>query len=255
MKGLILEIPDPGKSGAYTSLDTSPPLPKLSLPLSAHLQCKAHLSHKLPGWGCVLQNTQPAVCCKEEAVSDADPCPYSACTAEGSCHPWLSVWMDTQQGPDASACAEQIRQRENSAIPPPNAPAEVTVEEPQHSPAVEEESGILAPSSGLLQVTERRQPLSSVSSLEVHFDLLDLTELTDMSDQELAEVFADSDDENPHNEPLPGLQLPPLPRAGYLRSPSWTRSRAEREKKHLSDSELQGGLLDTFLAVERSKEN
>ena len=46
------------------------------------------------------------------------------------------------------------------------------------------------------KVTERRQPLSSVSSLEVHFDLLDLTELTDMSDQELAEVFADSDDEN-----------------------------------------------------------
>uniref|UniRef100_A0A8C9N0X2 Dysbindin domain-containing protein 1 n=1 Tax=Serinus canaria TaxID=9135 RepID=A0A8C9N0X2_SERCA len=33
------------------------------------------------------------------------------------------------------------------------------------------------------------EPLSSVSSLEVHFDLLDLTELTDMSDQELAEVF------------------------------------------------------------------
>lgn len=38
-----------------------------------------------------------------------------------------------------------------------------------------------------------------MSSLEVHFDLLDLTELTDMSDQELAEVFADSDEET-HNE-------------------------------------------------------
>ena len=49
-----------------------------------------------------------------------------------------------------------------------------------------------------LPITE---PLSSVSSLEVHFDLLDLTELTDMSDQELAEVFADSDEEN-HNECL-----------------------------------------------------
>lgn len=47
------------------------------------------------------------------------------------------------------------------------------------------------------------EPLSSVSSLEVHFDLLDLTELTDMSDQELAEVFADSDEEN-HNEPPAG---------------------------------------------------
>lgn len=42
------------------------------------------------------------------------------------------------------------------------------------------------------------EPLSSVSSLEVHFDLMDLTELTDMSDQELAEVFGDSDEE-PHS--------------------------------------------------------
>ncbi|NWI60776.1 DBND1 protein, partial [Calyptomena viridis] len=65
----------------------------------------------------------------------------------------------------------------------------------QETPRVppEEQGGIPIPSTGLLQVTERRQPLSSVSSLEVHFDLLDLTELTDMSDQELAEVFADSD--------------------------------------------------------------
>ncbi|CAJ0955824.1 unnamed protein product [Ranitomeya imitator] len=151
--------------------------------------------------------------------------------------------------------AERTREAKSEVGSHPGAPTEVTVEEPQQPLVAEEELGVLAPTTGLLHVTERRQPLSSVSSLEVHFDLLDLTELTDMSDQELAEVFADSDDENLHNEPPPGLQLPPLPRAGYLRSPSWTRSRAEREKKHLSDSELQGGLLDTFLAAERSKEN
>ncbi|XP_075045185.1 dysbindin domain-containing protein 1 [Mixophyes fleayi] len=160
--------------------------------------------------------------------------------------------MEPQQGPGPS---EQTRESQSTTNLPSNTPTEVTVEEPQQSQVGDQETGVLAPSSGLLQVTERRQPLSSVSSLEVHFDLLDLTELTDMSDQELAEVFADSDDENPHNEPPPGLQLPPLPRAGYLRSPSWTRTRAEREKKHLSDSELQGGLLDTFLTAERSKEN
>lgn len=45
------------------------------------------------------------------------------------------------------------------------------------------------------------EPLSSVSSLEVHFDLMDLTELTDMSDQELAEVFADSDEETHSGSP------------------------------------------------------
>uniref|UniRef100_H9GFH4 Dysbindin domain-containing protein 1 n=1 Tax=Anolis carolinensis TaxID=28377 RepID=H9GFH4_ANOCA len=116
--------------------------------------------------------------------------------------------------------------------------------------------GIPIPSSGLLQVVERRQPLSSVSSLEVHFDLLDLTELTDMSDQELAEVFADSDEENAPNEPHPGLHphSHPNARSGYLRSPSWTRTKGEqgREKKRLSDPELPAGkTADSFLALEK----
>ncbi|XP_047646788.1 dysbindin domain-containing protein 1 isoform X2 [Phacochoerus africanus] len=124
-----------------------------------------------------------------------------------------------------------------------------------HSPVVEEEVGTPAPAPGLLQVTERRQPLSSVSSLEVHFDLLDLTELTDMSDQELAEVFADSDDENLTSDSPTGLH--PLPRAGCLRSPSWTRARAEqkREKQPLGDPERQPAVADTFLTVERPKED
>uniref|UniRef100_A0A2K6U747 Dysbindin domain-containing protein 1 n=1 Tax=Saimiri boliviensis boliviensis TaxID=39432 RepID=A0A2K6U747_SAIBB len=124
-----------------------------------------------------------------------------------------------------------------------------------HTPVEEEVGGIPIPAPGLLQVTERRQPLSSVSSLEVHFDLLDLTELTDMSDQELAEVFADSDDENLNTESPAGLH--PLPRAGCLRSPSWTRTRAEqnREKQPLGDPERQAAVLDTFLTVERPPED
>ncbi|KAM9509225.1 dysbindin domain-containing protein 1 isoform 1-T1 [Guaruba guarouba] len=158
---------------------------------------------------------------------------------------------------------------------------------PTHGPAqqppgapTEEQGSIPIPSTGLLQVTERRQPLSSVSSLEVHFDLLDLTELTDMSDQELAEVFADSDEENAAGEapggergagsgpiPLPGRStrlspppvcpagLQPVPRAGYLRSPSWSRAREQgREKKHLSDPELPPAPPDAFLPAERPRE-
>ncbi|KAB1260249.1 Dysbindin domain-containing protein 1 [Camelus dromedarius] len=123
-----------------------------------------------------------------------------------------------------------------------------------HSP-VAEEVGVPAPAPGLLQVTERRQPLSSVSSLEVHFDLLDLTELTDMSDQELAEVFADSDDENLTSDSPAGLH--PLPRASCLRSPSWTRTRAEknREKQPFGDPERQPTIVDTLLTVERPKED
>uniref|UniRef100_A0A8C7F423 Dysbindin domain-containing protein 1 n=1 Tax=Oncorhynchus kisutch TaxID=8019 RepID=A0A8C7F423_ONCKI len=119
--------------------------------------------------------------------------------------------------------------------------------------AMEEEGGLPGHTTGLLHVTERRQPLSSVSSLEVHFDLLDLTELTDMSDQELAEVFADSDEEN-HNESPAGHHQPPLPRGGYMRSPSWTRcSKAEppRERKHHSDSDTTAGPL---MKLERPKQ-
>ncbi|XP_007937437.1 dysbindin domain-containing protein 1 [Orycteropus afer afer] len=125
-----------------------------------------------------------------------------------------------------------------------------------HTPVAEEEVGIPIPAPGLLQVTERRQPLSSVSSLEVHFDLLDLTELTDMSDQELAEVFVDSDDENLANDSPAGLH--PLPRAGCLRSPSWTRARAEqnREKPPLNDPERPAApAVETFLTVDRPKED
>ncbi|XP_052023025.1 dysbindin domain-containing protein 1 isoform X1 [Apodemus sylvaticus] len=125
-----------------------------------------------------------------------------------------------------------------------------------HTPVAEEEEvGIPIPAPGFLQVTERRQPLSSVSSLEVHFDLLDLTELTDMSDQELAEVFADSDDENLATECPAGLH--PLSRASCLRSPSWTKTRAEqnREKQPPGDPERQGTIVDTFLTVEEPKED
>ncbi|XP_067105371.1 dysbindin domain-containing protein 1 [Osmerus mordax] len=119
--------------------------------------------------------------------------------------------------------------------------------------AGEEEASLSAHGASLLHVTERRQPLSSVSSLEVHFDLLDLTELTDMSDQELAEVFADSDEEN-HNEFPAGPNQPSLPRAGYMRSPSWTRcSKVEphRERKHHSDSDT----TEPFMKLERPKQS
>ncbi|XP_029978603.1 dysbindin domain-containing protein 1 isoform X2 [Sphaeramia orbicularis] len=139
----------------------------------------------------------------------------------------------------------------------------------QH-PAGEEEGGLSGHTASLLHITEKRQPLSSVSSLEVHFDLLDLTELTDMSDQELAEVFADSDEEN-HNEspadlpfqhptkfpqfPLPLLSSHQsvLPKGGYMRSPSWTRcSKVEppRERKHHSDSDT----VEPLMKLERSKQ-
>ncbi|XP_076989465.1 dysbindin domain-containing protein 1 [Tamandua tetradactyla] len=75
-----------------------------------------------------------------------------------------------------------------------------------------------------------------------------------MSDQELAEVFADSDDENLASESPAGLH--PLPRAGCLRSPSWTRARAaqRREKLPLAEPERPALPVDTSPAMERPKE-
>ncbi|GCB68638.1 hypothetical protein scyTo_0010430 [Scyliorhinus torazame] len=122
-----------------------------------------------------------------------------------------------------------------------------------------DEDGIPISTSGLLQVVERRQPLSSVSSLEVHFDLLDLTELTDMSDQELAEVFADSDDEDPLHDSCTELNQPlmyPIISCGtHLKSPSWTRAKSEqsRERKHPSDPDVPLEMSDHFHTVETHK--
>ncbi|XP_034045030.1 dysbindin domain-containing protein 1 [Thalassophryne amazonica] len=114
-----------------------------------------------------------------------------------------------------------------------------------HHPVEEEEGSLSGHTASLMLITEKRQPLSSVSSLEVHFDLLDLTELTDMSDQELAEVFADSDEEN-HNDSPAGSHQPMLHRGGCMRSPSWTRCNKvdpPRERKHHSDSDTTEPLM------------
>ncbi|XP_026856834.1 dysbindin domain-containing protein 1 [Electrophorus electricus] len=151
-----------------------------------------------------------------------------------------------------SSAVEQNRERDFPKLLKSSSSASLTAE------ALHNVSGEQLGSPGYhCQVlrAEKRQPLSSVSSLEVHFDLLDLTELTDMSDQELGEVFADSDEEN-HNETLANHQHPPLPRfphSGYVRSPSWTRGgkgeQQARERKHHSDSEN----TEPLLKIERSQ--
>ncbi|KAL2088510.1 hypothetical protein ACEWY4_015409 [Coilia grayii] len=161
--------------------------------------------------------------------------------------------MEAQGGAGSPEASKDVQK-----LLKPTSSGELSKEPAQHPTGGEEGSLLLGHNSSFLHVTERRQPLSSVSSLEVHFDLLDLTELTDMSDQELAEVFADSDEEN-HNE-SPGSQHHPHPhphphlhRGGYMRSPSWTRcSKGEpaRDKKHHSDSDS----TEAYLKMERPKQ-
>uniref|UniRef100_A0A8C0WZJ2 Uncharacterized protein n=1 Tax=Castor canadensis TaxID=51338 RepID=A0A8C0WZJ2_CASCN len=64
--------------------------------------------------------------------------------------------------------------------------------------------------------------------------------------------------------PAPGLlqvterrRLHPLPRANCLRSPSWTRTRAEQnpDKQPIGDPEQQAAIVNTFLTVEGPKED
>ena len=71
----------------------------------------------------------------------------------------------------------------------------------------------------------------------MHFDLLDLTELTDMSDQELAEVFADSDDENLASDSPAGGAAAGVWRGSWgLRPPSTAPWRPTAENDFLSDA-------------------
>uniref|UniRef100_A0A9J7XBD3 Dysbindin domain-containing protein 1 n=1 Tax=Cyprinus carpio carpio TaxID=630221 RepID=A0A9J7XBD3_CYPCA len=102
--------------------------------------------------------------------------------------------METQAD---SGAAEPLRDREFQKLLKSSSSASLTSEASHNASG--EHVGTPSHHGSQVLITEKRQPLSSVSSLEVHFDLLDLTELTDMSDQELGEVFADSDEEN-HTE-------------------------------------------------------
>ncbi|NXQ80458.1 DBND1 protein, partial [Nyctibius grandis] len=128
---------------------------------------------------------------------------------------------------------------------PAGTPTHGPAQDPPGAPA-EEQGGIPVPSAGLLQVTERRRdPWHPLSARRV--PCLSLRSLPDPC---VPGVFCLS--LVPPPSPW-GLQ--PVPRAGYLRSPSWTRTREQpREKKHLSDPELPPGPPDAFLPPERPRE-
>ncbi|XP_063041174.1 dystrobrevin binding protein 1b [Engraulis encrasicolus] len=51
-------------------------------------------------------------------------------------------------------------------------------------------------STGLLQITERREPIGSMSSMEVNVDMLEQMELIDVSDHEPLDVFLNSGGED-----------------------------------------------------------
>ncbi|XP_042841611.1 dysbindin isoform X2 [Panthera tigris] len=52
-------------------------------------------------------------------------------------------------------------------------------------------------STGYLQIAERREPMGSMSSMEVNIDMLEQMDLMDVSDQEALDVFLNSGSEDP----------------------------------------------------------
>ncbi|NXM07588.1 DBND1 protein, partial [Tyrannus savana] len=138
---------------------------------------------------------------------------------------------------------------------PAGTPTHGTAQEAPRVPP-EEQGGIPIPSAGLLQVTERRRECGPVWGPCLSPEpMLSLT--PPASPWGLCQSL--------RSLPVPGvsacpwfpawLQPPPVPRAGYLRSPSWTRAREQgRDKKHLSDPELPPGPPDAFLPAERPRE-
>ncbi|XP_074191300.1 dysbindin isoform X5 [Rhinolophus sinicus] len=59
-------------------------------------------------------------------------------------------------------------------------------------------------STGYLQIAERREPMGSMSSMEVNIDLLEQMELMDVSDQEALDVFLNSGEDNAVLSPVLG---------------------------------------------------
>ncbi|XP_023667766.1 dystrobrevin binding protein 1b [Paramormyrops kingsleyae] len=76
-------------------------------------------------------------------------------------------------------------------------------------------------SAGYLQIADRREPLGSMSSMEVNVDMLEQMDLMDMSDQEALDVFLNSGGEdNSVASPMLGPDLESFPAEITLQVPT-----------------------------------
>uniref|UniRef100_A0AAA9TBM7 Dystrobrevin binding protein 1 n=1 Tax=Bos taurus TaxID=9913 RepID=A0AAA9TBM7_BOVIN len=76
-------------------------------------------------------------------------------------------------------------------------------------------------STGYLQIAERREPMGSMSSMEVNVDMLEQMDLMDISDQEALDVFLNSGgEENTLLSPISGPEASPGQDAVTLQVPT-----------------------------------
>ncbi|XP_057556578.1 dysbindin isoform X2 [Hippopotamus amphibius kiboko] len=82
-------------------------------------------------------------------------------------------------------------------------------------------------STGYLQTAERREPMGSMSSMEVNVDMLEQMDLMDISDQEALDVFLNSGgEENTCLSPVSGPEVSPGQAEVTLQVPNPSRSQA-----------------------------
>lgn len=94
-------------------------------------------------------------------------------------------------------------------------------------------------STGYLQIAERREPMGSMSSMEVNIDMLEQMDLMDISDQEALDVFLNSGSEdNVAPSPVSGPESGTGEHGITLQVPEPAESRAARPSSPSVCSEL-----------------
>lgn len=122
-------------------------------------------------------------------------------------------------------------------------------------------------STGYLQISERREPMGSMSSMEVNVDMLEQMDLMDISDQEALDVFLNSGGEdNPVLSPGSGpeseacqnkitlqvpdpTELPPKPPSSPSACTDATTQDAEGGDGPLVQADEEEVQVDTALAI------
>ncbi|XP_034618257.1 dysbindin isoform X1 [Trachemys scripta elegans] len=97
-------------------------------------------------------------------------------------------------------------------------------------------------STGYLQIAERREPIGSMSSMEVNVDMLEQMDLMDMSDQEALDVFLNSGEDDSILSPILGPESKTGQNEISLQVPSQSelRQKLSSSSSTWTDSASQG---------------
>ncbi|XP_050797580.1 dysbindin isoform X4 [Gopherus flavomarginatus] len=97
-------------------------------------------------------------------------------------------------------------------------------------------------STGYLQIAERREPIGSMSSMEVNVDMLEQMDLMDMSDQEALDVFLNSGEDDSILSPILGPESKTCQNEISLQVPSQSelRQKLSSSSSTWTDSASQG---------------